>query len=69
MYFSINTLSSPKLFNASLCAAFKLDSNSCLLLTILIPLPPPPAEALRSTGNPIFSAILIAFFGSLTASV
>ena len=69
MYFSIKTLSSPKLFKASPCAAFKFGSSSLRFSTILIPFPPPPAEALSKTGKPIFSAILIAFFGSLIASV
>lgn len=56
MYFSTNTLSSLKLFNASLFAPSKASKNSDLYLTILIPFPPPPITAFINTGNPIFSA-------------
>jgi hypothetical protein len=56
MYFSTRTLSSLKLFNASLFAPSKASGNSYIDLTILIPFPPPPITALMRTGNPIFSA-------------
>ena len=48
--FSIKTLSSPKLFVASLRHALSASWNSLPECTILIPLPPPPKSALIITG-------------------
>ena len=50
----------PKAAEASCLALFQLFENSDLFQTALIPLPPPPAEALIITGNPILLEILIA---------
>ena len=52
--FSIYTSSLPKYFLASDFAVAKRDSNSCSLLTIFIPFPPPPPDALIKIGKPIF---------------
>ena len=60
-YFSIIILSSPNTFLASLLTSFKELKNSLSLKTVRIPLPPPPADAFKSTGNPIFLASLINF--------
>ena len=48
--FSIKTLSSPKLDLASFIAELKFSFSSFSLKAILIPLPPPPAEALTIRG-------------------
>ena len=58
--FSMNTLESPKLVSASFFADLNLSLSSFFSWTILIPLPPPPAEAFIIKGNPILSAALIA---------
>ena len=60
MNFSIYTESSPKLFLASDLAVKNAFSNSSSLETILIPLPPPPKEALIITGYPILLASILA---------
>ena len=66
--FSIKTLSSPKLDFASFTAELKFSFNSFSLKAILIPFPPPPAEALTINGKPIFFDSDKAFFKSLITS-
>jgi hypothetical protein len=56
MYFYIRTLSSLKAFKAYLLQDSKASRKSSYLLTILIPLPPPPDTAFINTGNSIFLA-------------
>jgi len=56
MYFSMNMSSIPKAFLASFLALLKASSKSSSFLTILIPLPPPPAAAFTITGYPQYSA-------------
>ena len=65
----MNTRSSPKLFFDSLFAALKFSSNSTFFLTILIPLPPPPADAFSKTGYPILFEIFNASFEFFTGAV
>ena len=54
MYFSIKTSSLPKDFRASFFAKGNISFSSFTELAILIPFPPPPAEAFIIIGNPIF---------------
>ena len=54
IYFYIKTLSSLKAFKDSLLQDYKASLKSYFLVTILIPLPPPPDTALINTGYPIF---------------
>ena len=49
-YFSISTRSSPKPAAASRCAEASAAANASAVSTIFMPLPPPPAVALISTG-------------------
>ena len=56
MYFSSSTASLPKLEAASRRHESRLSANSAALSTRRIPLPPPPATALISTGKPMVSA-------------
>ncbi|OQB99220.1 MAG: hypothetical protein BWX79_03197 [Alphaproteobacteria bacterium ADurb.Bin100] len=49
-YFSISTASSPKLFFASRWQLARAARKSSALSTARMPLPPPPALALISTG-------------------
>jgi hypothetical protein len=49
-YFSISTASSPKLFLASRWQLARAARKSSALSTARMPLPPPPALALISTG-------------------
>ena len=67
MYFSIKTAPSPKAEVASLMARSICFLTSFLCSTMRIPFPPPPAAAFIKTGNPIFSAIARASFGSFMA--
>ena len=60
--------SSPKLFRASFCAVSSASKKSSAWLTILMPLPPPPALAFTKTGNPTSLAISKALFLSVIAS-
>ena len=53
-YRSISTRSSPNDALASRCADASAAANSSARVTIFMPLPPPPAVALISTGKPIF---------------
>ena len=55
-YFSISTRASPKALSASRCAASSASAKSSGASTRRMPLPPPPATALISTGKPIASA-------------
>ena len=66
--FSINILSSPKLDFASLTDELNASSTSSSDLAILIPFPPPPAEAFIITGKPIFFEISRASSESLIIS-
>jgi hypothetical protein len=52
----MSTLSSEKAFNAYLLQESKAYKNSSLLLTILMPFPPPPETALIRTGYSILLA-------------
>ena len=69
IYFSINTLPSPKLDFASLDADRYASFISYVFFTILMPFPPPPADALIINGNPISFAILNAWLLSLITSL
>src|SRR5947208_1998705 len=68
-YFSTYSSPAPNAFNASLAAASKADSISPASWMSRIPLPPPPATALRSTGSPSRSASLFACTWSATGRV
>ena len=57
-YFSRKSVSSPNEAAASRPAASMASSSSDGSATTRIPLPPPPAEALTSTGNPSDMAAL-----------
>ena len=54
MYFSTNSLSSPKLFKPSRLLAEIPAAISASFSTTRMPLPPPPALALIKTGKPMF---------------
>ena len=54
MYFSMKTEPSPKAEVASEIALSICDFSSEASRTMRIPLPPPPADALINTGNPVF---------------
>jgi hypothetical protein len=58
MYFSMKIRPSPKELIASSYDNLKPSAASLSLNAILIPLPPPPADALIITGYPISLAIL-----------
>ena len=58
----------PKDFSASLTARSICCLNSFLWWTILIPFPPPPAEAFIKIGNPMFSAVFMAKSKSVISS-
>ena len=60
------TLSSPKKFLASCCAAIICDSKSSGESTRLIPRPPPPADAFTSTGYPSGAEAIHPGFGFLS---
>jgi hypothetical protein len=53
---SNNNLASPNESFASLLAPAILDFISSSFQTILIPFPPPPADAFNNIGYPIFDA-------------
>ena len=57
MYFSIYMVSSENPFTDSIWAALKSSVKSSGLLEILMPLPPPPDDALIITGKPISFAM------------
>jgi hypothetical protein len=63
-YFSTYTSGTPKAAAASAWAARKAWASSAGPRTMRIPRPPPPAEALRITGNPISRAVRTAFSSS-----
>ena len=69
MYFSTKTRSSPNALMASLCALLNPFSTSSSVQAIRMPLPPPPADALSMTGQPISVATCKACCGESNASV
>ena len=63
IYLSKKDSEFPKAFSASLFPSKIFFSTSSMLLISLIPLPPPPQEALSISGKPIFFAILTSSSG------
>ncbi len=62
-YFSTSTWSSANEALASRLAPASASANFSALSTTRMPLPPPPADALISTGKPIFAASLASSSG------
>jgi hypothetical protein len=60
----MSTRSSPNAAAASRRQLASMSANSDAASTLRMPLPPPPATALISTGQPIASASFASRFGS-----